>query len=33
MPVNKFGKMDDVKTSGDGASPAYIAYINNNFFT
>ena len=29
MPVDKFGIMDDVKTSGDGAS---LSYINNNFF-
>ena len=26
MPVDKFGRMDDVKTSGDGAS---LVYINN----
>ena len=28
MHVDKFGRMDDVKTSNDGAS---LAYINNNF--
>ena len=28
MPVDKFGRMDDVKTSGDGVS---LAYISNNF--
>ena len=28
MPVDKFGRKDDVKTSDDGAS---VSYIHNNF--
>ena len=27
MPVDKFGRMDDVKTSGDGG----VSHITNNF--